>query len=308
MFTFDQSFFGPNGGGQDLLPQTFDFFEPIVGDPYASIWEYAGTDGNDSIEGSSNGEGIGGGYGRDTIKGHDGNDTIDGGHGSDELYGGKGDDEIRGGFQHDTIDGGAGSDTLDGGEGNDILRGGANGSTYDENVLFGGNGNDELYGGSGANKLYGGSGNDVIVGGGQSDDIWGEAGIDKLTGGRGNDTFHFDNGHSGDLKRDANNRPDFKSVDIITDWEDGRDKINVTKFFDGYLSGNETVNFVVDGGAGRSGDWIRVGAESEQLNGVYTHTRIDLIARDASTGATDTMTIVLEGDHRSTFDMGDFIV
>jgi Ca2+-binding RTX toxin-like protein len=50
-------------------------------------------------------------------------------------------------------------------------------------VLFGGNGNDNISGASGADILLGGSGNDTLNGG---------SGDDQLLGGAGNDTFAYD--------------------------------------------------------------------------------------------------------------------
>ncbi|MDY0259402.1 MAG: VCBS domain-containing protein [Desulfovibrio sp.] len=69
--------------------------------------------------------------------------------------------------QNQLIFGGTGNDTLHGGTGNDILSGGGGddhlyGDAGDD-YLFGGAGNDFLDGGAGVNHLYGGDGNDVFV-------------------------------------------------------------------------------------------------------------------------------------------------
>lgn len=89
-----------------------------------------GLDGNDTINGSSNNDGLHGGIGDDNILGQDGddlifgdegNDSLNGGWGNDVLYGGAGDDYIVGGFENDILSGGAGTDTLYGGSGADTF-------------------------------------------------------------------------------------------------------------------------------------------------------------------------------------------
>ncbi len=267
---FDTNFFGPNGETNDILPNTFDFPEPI--DTSYFNWVYAGTPGDDGIQGTSSDE---------TINGGEGKDTIDGGAGNDKIYGGEGDDS---------------------------LSGGSTGQLGDEDEIYGGAGNDTIKGGSGDNELHGGDDNDTIIGNIGRDDIWGGAGADELTGGRGVDVFHFDNGDSGTIRYDSSNRPVFDDVDIITDWTNNEDRIDISDFFTGLVGPNESINFVANGPAGSAGDWIRVGGEGPTGNGNYSHTRIDFIARDAATGTNETMTIVLEGDHRNTLDMNDFIV
>ncbi|NJL21871.1 MAG: type I secretion C-terminal target domain-containing protein [Leptolyngbyaceae cyanobacterium SM1_3_5] len=88
----------------------------------------------------------------------------------------------------------AGRDTLNGRNGNDYLE--ANGN---QDVLLGGNGNDSLLGGDGSDRLTGG------------------AGRDRLTGGAGRDRFLYTGAGEG--------------RDTITDFEVGRDRIDLTDIF-----------------------------------------------------------------------------
>jgi Ca2+-binding RTX toxin-like protein len=96
---------------------------------------------------------------------------------------------------NNTISGADAADYIDGGGGNDNLMG--NG------------GNDTLIGGSGDDTLIGGLGNDTLIGG---------AGNDRLTGGNDTDYFFFN------TALNASN-----NVDTITDFEQGTDKIQLSK-------------------------------------------------------------------------------
>ena len=98
--------------------------------------------------------------------------------------------------QDQLIFGGAGNDTLHGGTGNDILSGGTS-----DDILYGGAGDDILYGGAGHNQLYGGDGNDTLYAGNDGDHLYGGDGNDHLYGGTGSDfldgganTFASDHG------------------------------------------------------------------------------------------------------------------
>src|SRR5262249_49539710 len=103
---------------------------------------FPGTNGNDSLTGTT---------GPDTIDGGNGNDSIDAGHGNDTVTGGNGNDTIPGGRGNDLLDGGNGDDVIDGGSGN--------------NQLSGGNGNDIMRAGDGNNSFDGGNGDDVMTAG-----------------------------------------------------------------------------------------------------------------------------------------------
>ncbi|MGQ7793183.1 M10 family metallopeptidase C-terminal domain-containing protein [Faunimonas sp. B44] len=216
-----------SSGSFTLFSATFTNFENVVG-----------TQGNDTITGSS---------GDNVLSGHTGNDTIYGGIGNDTLNGGDGNDLLYGGFGTDTVNGGAGDDViyvLDGEFGDDV-DGGAGTDTYNfasfanyyvvinlgagtsqvyssggaafgpqntvaniENVT-GGALNDIITGSSGNNILMGGAGNDVLDGGSGTDQLYGGAGDDVLIqnfggpgelmdGGAGNDTGDWSYSNIGD--------------------------------------------------------------------------------------------------------------
>ncbi len=169
-------------------------------------------DGNDSIIAADGNDLIDGGTGDDTLIASDGNDTITAGN--DTLFGGDGNDLIFGGGGNDSLDGAAGDDTLTagdgdslltGGEGNDSIIGGTGNDTltagdgetetYDDDTLFGGDGNDLIFGGGGNDSLDAGAGNDTITGGGGDDSIVAGDGNDSLDAGLGNDTLDAGDGN-----------------------------------------------------------------------------------------------------------------
>lgn len=108
------------------------------------------------------------------------------------------------------------SDYDQGTDGNDLLFG----SLFQQNSIFGGDGDDIVFGGFLADNLAGGAGNDLLVGlsgndflegnsgddtligGFGADDLIGGTGSDILFGGRGQDTFHFAEGDESDIIAD----------------------------------------------------------------------------------------------------------
>ncbi len=175
-------------------------------------------------------------YGRGAIFGGGGNDILTGTAGSDFIGGGEGDDvlidnygsnELRGGMGDDTLTVGNGSagSTLKGGAGDDMLTSGAG-----NDFLYGGSGYDTLIGGRGDDALYGNRGRDVLNGGEGDDLLDGGRSNDTLTGGLGSDIFVF--------------RPLDKGHDVITDFEDGSDLIEITGLSFGALDFTD-----VEGGA-----------------------------------------------------------
>ncbi len=66
-------------------------------------------------------------------------------------------------------------------------------------------------------RLLGGSGNDRLIGGSGDDLLRGGVGADTLTGGLGKDTFAF-------AERD------FGGIDIIKDFRQGEDKLEIAGF------------------------------------------------------------------------------
>ncbi len=145
----------------------------------------------------------------DTLTGGAGSDTVSGGIGDDVAFGDGAGDLLNGGDGDDVMNGGSGQgdngiisvydddgnrydqygnplpeddDVLSGGQGNDDLSGSAG-----HDLLDGGQGTDTLSGGSGNDTLYGGSDGDTMSGGGQNDNLYGQDGNDNLSGGSGND-------------------------------------------------------------------------------------------------------------------------
>jgi len=110
------------------------------------------------------------------------------------------------------VDEWTGTDEVDkfyGGNGADILNGAGQ-----KDEISGGNGSDMIYGGTWADTIDGGNGDDWISAG---------LGRDTLTGGRGADTFYFDA---------VNTRQTQEKT--ITDFEVGKDLIDVSTFWDAY--------------------------------------------------------------------------
>jgi Ca2+-binding RTX toxin-like protein len=184
--------------------------------------EIDGTEGSDTITGTSNGDYIDGGPGvpgdgANSLFGGGGDDTIVGGDGGNTLFGGDGNDFIHGGFGFNRVNGNVGDDTiigvstsgdwLSGGQGNDMINV-SNPGTYifvngvqkpatstGNNIINGNLGNDTIFGGAGADSLRGGQGDDVIHAGSGSDWITGDLGSNTIYGGQGPDTFWVSAGH-----------------------------------------------------------------------------------------------------------------
>ena len=92
---------------------------------------------------------------------------------------------------NDLLAGGNGDDEIHGGGGADTIWGdSSNNSDANDNgqdTLYGDAGNDILHGGNGKDTLYGGDDNDTLFGGNGVDTLFGDAGNDTLTGGNGGD-------------------------------------------------------------------------------------------------------------------------
>jgi Ca2+-binding RTX toxin-like protein len=134
---------------------------------------------------------------------------IDGTNGGDTLFGTSAADQINGLGGNDTLKGFGGADRLDGGLGIDTVfygdstvgvavnlttgrgfGGSAEGDTFfDIENVFGSNHNDTLIGEGRANELRGQTGNDILKGGGGADRLFGDAGDDILQGGTGGDAM-----------------------------------------------------------------------------------------------------------------------
>lgn len=193
-----------------------------------ALTAYGGS-GNDTIYGGNGADWLNGGghYAGDTVpadSADDGADYIDGKDGNDHIFGNSqvsvqgaadGADRLFGGNGSDYVNGNAGNDTISGGAGSDRLYGGA-----DNDNITGDAGNDHINGNKGDDFLYGGDGNDELLGGQGNDYLNGGAGFDTLTGNAGNDTFYI-----GESAHFTTAGPDAGRTDIITDFQDGQDKI-----------------------------------------------------------------------------------
>ncbi len=147
------------------------------------------------------------------INGTNKSDLINTGGGPQHIIAGNGNDSIFSGGGPDFVEAQNGSDTIQGGGGPD--------------KILGANGNDLIIGGSGPDELNGGNGFDTLAGG---------AAFDILTGGQGRDVFVFDahstedEGHGEPLSmKDSNEENDHLTMDTITDFKSGVDKIDFKK-------------------------------------------------------------------------------
>ncbi len=109
--------------------------------------------------------------------------------------------DIEGGSTADDFVGSKFSDKIKGKGGNDTIVGGKK--------------NDKLWGDGGKDKLFGDKGKDTLKGGAGKDKLFGGKGDDELTGGAGKDVFVF-------KKQEGK--------DTITDFENGKDKIDLKAF------------------------------------------------------------------------------
>lgn len=122
----------------------------------------------------------------------------------------------------------------------DIIYGGDG-----DDVLFGISGHDYLYGGNGNDEVSGNSGNDKLFGNGGQDILNGNSGDDILQGGSGNDVL---NGNSGDDELSGDSGEDTLSGGSGNDRASGG-------------SGNDTIN----GGSGM--DLLFGGSGDDTING-----------------------------------------
>ena len=166
-----------------------------------------GTTAGDNISGGWGDDILSGLGGSDTLVGNAGDDILNGGDGNDALFAGgpatndstmgtdilngdAGNDLLNGDQGIDTLNGGSGIDTLHGGDNDDFLNGGTEGD-----FLNGDAGNDILHGDEGNDTVNGGTGNDMVHGDDGDDILNGNDGDDSLFGGLDDDTL---NGNDGD--------------------------------------------------------------------------------------------------------------
>jgi Ca2+-binding RTX toxin-like protein len=217
--------------------------------------ELQGHDARDALFGQDGNDTLFGGNGIDYIVAGSGDDIATGGLDPDEIYGEEGNDQLLGGdgFFTDILVGGSGDDVLGGNsglgdydwlygnEGNDVFfvdtaadlvfeqpGEGDSDAMIATNITGGGvylyaNVEDlQLWGstyfGVGnelANRIAGSSGDNLLIGGAGNDTLNGWEGNDYLFGESGADIFQF---------YQAN------GADVIGDFEDGIDKIDISSF------------------------------------------------------------------------------
>ena len=124
----------------------------------------------------------------------------------------------------------------------------------DDDILYGGDGNDTMYGIGGHDELHGGRGNDDMSGNSGNDILYGNDGDDVMNGNSGNDILH---GGSGRDELNGN------SGDDILHGNDGDDVLNGHSGTDTLSggSGNDTLN----GGSGK--DTLSGDSGNDTLNG-----------------------------------------
>jgi len=159
------------------------------------------------------------------IYGDNNGDSLSGTSGQDYIVGGNGNDTIHGNSGDDTIQGGLGNNSILGGDGNDLIYGYApsvGGGSF-HNTLSGGQGNDTLIAAAGGDSMQGNSGNDLLIAG---------PGVDTMSGGTGNNTFQFNavNDSYVNITPASIGHPQTTTDlrDIITDFQHGTDKIDIT--------------------------------------------------------------------------------
>ena len=237
-----------------------------------------GGAGDDELFGEGNHDTLNGGADHDTLTGNDGSDTLFGGSGDDDLFGNRGIDFLDPGSGQDDLDGGGGFDrvsyadsvnavsvNLDTGigsggdaQGDTYIRlERVSGSQFDDTItgnefgnslkgyggadtIFGLDGRDVIEGRDGDDILHGGNQNDNILGGNDNDQLFGDAGFDKLfgelgddemTGGADADYFVFDSSLGA------------FGGDVIMDFENGVDKLDVRNVFSIATPANIADNF-----------------------------------------------------------------
>jgi Ca2+-binding RTX toxin-like protein len=218
-----------------------------------------GLNGNDILEGGTgNNDLIYGSNGNDTISDIDGVRLAQGGEGNDNIditfgrgwdnnsnatdaprsldliSGGNGDDNITITMNHSRFSISLhGDELIETPDSTEVIRAGGNDvitleRNYANSVVDLGRGNDRFNGGSGADNISGRDGNDIIATGNGSDRLSGDVGEDTLTGGAGNDRFVL--APTRDSSTSVLSRTSFDSTptDIITDFTDGQDLIELT--------------------------------------------------------------------------------
>jgi Ca2+-binding RTX toxin-like protein len=218
-----------------------------------------GLNGNDILEGGTgNNDLIYGSNGNDTISDIDGVRLAQGGEGNDKIditfgrgwdnnsnatdvprsldliSGGNGDDNITITMNHSRFSISLhGDELIQTPDSTEVIRAGGNDvitleGIYANSVVDLGRGNDRFNGGIGVDNISGSDGNDIIAGNNGNDRLSGDVGEDTLTGGAGNDRFVLAPTRDSSTSVTSGTSFDRTRTDIITDFTDGQDLIELT--------------------------------------------------------------------------------
>jgi len=202
-------------GPDDLCPLATEFDDLVTG--LGDDDTLCGFGGDDNLQGDSGDDVLIGGTGNDTLGTGDGNDTVYAGAGDDRILGDAGNDTIHGDLSDDVKDPGAGGPgedwisyngfgqqiivdfTTSPGTIENVLTGDIDTVTgvekvtgpLEDDVFYGGPGDEWFGGGRGDDYFHGGAGNDFIGADRGNDTIRGGQGSDQLRGAEHADTFEF---------------------------------------------------------------------------------------------------------------------
>lgn len=217
-----------------------------------------------------------------TIIGNDAANTLMGMAGADVLRGNGGNDLLDGGVGPDTMQGGAGNDTYIVDQSADIVSEGVGAGTDQVNssatFALGVNVENLTLTGSSAVNATGNTASNVIIGNSAANNITGSGDNDTLTGGGGADTFIYS----------ALTDSAVGDMDVITDYVDGVDRLNVSAIdANSTIGGNQAFVRVVGDGAFTSAGQVRLTFDG-------SHTLVEFNT-DADSDAE--MAILLTGNH-----------
>ena len=267
-----------------------------------------------------NGNGSANNYGgtasNDSIYGNNGNDTLNGGGGNDLIDGGNQNDLLIGGAGHDTLIGGSGTDTASfadlSGYVNVDLTAGTAVNYSNLGALLGSDslsGIENVIGTAMIDTIKGTSGNNLLAGGDGNDQFIITAGIDTIQGDAGSDSLIF----SGTGAATVNLTTGVYSVNSGTNGSIiSVDHASGSAFNDA-ITGNANRN-VLEGGAGNDtltsavggDDYLMGGAGSDRL--VYTGGTVTVSGDDnyLSSGTDNASDVFVVGANAGNLTIWDF--
>lgn len=182
------------------------------------------------------------------------------------IYGNEGSDILTGNIYHDELFGGYGSDIISGMGGNDTLIGNLSGLTsLDNDILYGGDGNDELLVDGGVDYAYGEEGDDYLSS--WLDPVNNDT--DFLYGGNGSDYFDIKPGVA-KLTIDGGNGSDWVTLSysnntLTPDFSGGAGYDSIT-YFSTFLS-DLTITLDNTANDGITGDTGNIHSDVEVITG-----------------------------------------